>query len=139
MLITINLKDKKVYLYRLFHQLWADATVECQICFDRIADDGVVVVSDHATLNLEKMFHMRCFDRWKASARNKQRDPFNRPIKYQFNFPPKSFEECSFMLDRIKGFIGEEKADKQYSQEYERVQSENVLDIEVDFNKLLAC
>ncbi|ABY65767.1 hypothetical protein [Orgyia leucostigma nucleopolyhedrovirus] len=139
MLITINLQDKKTYLYRLFHQQWSSVTVECQICFDKISDDGLVIVSDHATLNLEKMFHIACFSRWYATARNKQRDPFNRPIKYKFNFPPKSLDECSLLLDHIKGFIGEENADKQYSKMYDRVNNEALLDIEIDFGKLLSC
>ncbi|QYC92758.1 AC53 [Trabala vishnou gigantina nucleopolyhedrovirus] len=139
MLITINLQDKKAYLYRLFQDLWTQSTVECQICFDKIVERGIVIVSEHATLNLEKMFHGECFARWYSTATNKHRDPFNRPIKYKFNFPPTSMEECSFMLDQIRGFIGEEQTDKQYSMEYNRVLVENsVMDIELDFNKLLS-
>ncbi|AGR56793.1 ubiquitin ligase [Hemileuca sp. nucleopolyhedrovirus] len=138
MLITINLQNKNAYLYRLFIELWKKSTVECQICFDRIIDDGIIIISEHATLNIEKMFHVTCFRKWYSSTSNKQRDPFNRPIKYKFNFPPKSFEECSAMLDKIKGFIGEEKTDKQYSFEYKRAHDQNVLDVELNFDRLLS-
>ncbi|QHB21688.1 ac53 [Artaxa digramma nucleopolyhedrovirus] len=137
MLITINLHDKQAYLYRMFNDLWSGCVIECRICFERITDDGVIVVSDHATLNLEKMFHVDCLNRWYASTANKHRDPFNRCIKYKFNFPPKSLEECSAMLNQIKGFIGDERADKQYAVEFERVQNVEALDVELDFDKLL--
>ncbi|AKN80637.1 hypothetical protein [Perigonia lusca single nucleopolyhedrovirus] len=139
MLLTIDLLNKKEYLYRLFRKMWKEYTVECQICFDRIHDDGVVIVSEYGTLNLEKMFHISCWDRWyvSTSGGRRQRDPFNRPIKFKFNFPPKTFEECSFMLDQIKGFIGDESVDKNFSLEYQRAQEESVVDIEIDLNNLL--
>ncbi|ACO53490.1 DUF855 [Euproctis pseudoconspersa nucleopolyhedrovirus] len=137
MLITINMHDKQAYLYRLFNDLWPEFVVECRICFDRITDDGVVVVSDHATLNLEKMFHVDCLNKWYASTKNKNLDPFNRRIKYKFNFPPKSLEECCAMLNQIKGFIGDEQVDRNYATEFERVQTVKALDVEIDFEKLL--
>nr|AGS47895.1 putative 17.0 kDa protein [Ectropis obliqua nucleopolyhedrovirus] len=84
------------------------------------------------------MFHAHCFGKWHSSTNNKQRDPFNRLIKYKFNFPPKSSEECSMMLSQIKGFIGDEKADQQFCQEYNRVYDETNLDIELDFTRLLS-
>nr|WUR10798.1 ac53 [Calliteara abietis nucleopolyhedrovirus] len=138
MLVTVNLQDKTLYLYRRFYLLWSNVTVECQICFDKITTDGVIIVSEHATLNLEKMFHAKCLNKWNATTQNKQRDPFNRQIKFKFNFPPKSLEECSIMLEHTRGFIGEEPADKQYSLEYNRVQNEPTLDIELDLDSLLA-
>ncbi|AWW14410.1 hypothetical protein KM620_gp050 [Hyposidra talaca nucleopolyhedrovirus] len=137
MLITINLQDKKAYLYRLFHRLWTECHVECQICFDKITDDGVIIVSDHATLNLEKMFHVNCLQRWYETTNNRARDPFNRPIKYKFNFPPKSMTECSALLDCVKGFIGEQQNDQKFGIEFERVQTLELIDIELDFASLL--
>ncbi|ADB84385.1 hypothetical protein [Apocheima cinerarium nucleopolyhedrovirus] len=129
--------DKKAYMYRLFKEMWQSIEVTCPICYDKIENDGIVIVSEHATLNLEKMFHKSCLAKWYASTHNKQRDPFNRVIKYKFHFPPKTFEECSCMLDQIKGFIGDERADKVYKIEYERVNQQKELDIELDFDKLL--
>ncbi|AIU41277.1 ac53 [Sucra jujuba nucleopolyhedrovirus] len=137
MLITINLQDKKAYLYRLFQTMWSECVVECQICFDRIGDDGIIIVSEHATLNLEKMFHVDCLQKWYATTQNRTRDPFNRTIKYKFHFPPKSLDECCAMLDRIKGFIGENSTDQMFSIEYDRINSEDNLDIELQFDGLL--
>nr|ANS70936.1 ac53-like protein [Lymantria dispar multiple nucleopolyhedrovirus] len=140
MLLTLDLHKKKdEHLFRLFAQLWKEAHVECSICFDRIGDDGLVIVSDHATLNLEKMFHVGCFERWTstaASARGR-RDPFNRNVKFKFNFPPKTMTECASLLREIRGFIGEESVDKVYSFEYERIHNEKRLDLELDLMKLL--
>lgn len=135
MLITIHLQDKKAYLYRLFRSLWKQAFVECGICLERVHDDGVVIVSDYATLNLEKMFHAACLKKWWKQS-GKYKDPFNRTVKYTFNFPPKSFEECSSMLDIIKGFIGDENTDKLYSIEYQRVKDQNSIDVYFDLDDL---
>ncbi|AKR17293.1 hypothetical protein [Urbanus proteus nucleopolyhedrovirus] len=135
MLITINVTDKENYLFRLFQKLWAQSNVECQICLDRISNDGVVAVTDYYTLNLEKMFHASCLKRWKQSN---TKDPFNRNVKFYFNFPPQHYEECVSLLNIIKGFIGDQHVDKLYASEYERVHNEPVLDCELDFAKLLS-
>ncbi|AIE47865.1 ac53-like protein [Peridroma alphabaculovirus] len=135
MLITINVQDRKGYLYRRFHALWAQCTVECQICFEVIANDGVVAVTEYKTLNLEKMFHAACLQRWQ---RERARDPFNRNVKFYFNFPPKSVDECSALLDQTTGFIGDEAADKRYATEYRRVHEESTLDVDLDFSRLLS-
>ncbi|AYN45057.1 se97 [Alphabaculovirus alterspexiguae] len=134
MLITINLQDKKGYLYRLFRDLWTECAIECQICFDCIIDDGVVAITEYGTLNLEKMFHAKCLQRWQ---RERNRDPFNRNVKFYFNFPPKSEEECASLLDQMRGFIGEETADKRYADEFRRVNDERLLDVDLDFSRLL--
>ncbi|ABF47372.1 ac53-like protein [Clanis bilineata nucleopolyhedrovirus] len=136
MLVTVDISNKNAYLFRLFNNLWKSCSVECQICFDRIIDDGLVIVSDYGTLNLEKMFHSSCWDRW-FRVEKRGRDPFNRPIKYKFNFPPKSLNECEFMLKQIKGFIGEEDADKLFANEFDRVIHQRTLDVELDFARLL--
>jgi hypothetical protein len=135
MLITLHLKDKTYYLYKKFKTMWNDCVVECQICFDRIENDGVIAVTDYKTLNIEKMFHASCIQRWRNEN---ARDPFNRNVKFWFNFPPKCLEECAALLERIKGFIGDETADKCYAAEYSRVQSEEEIDIDVDFESLLS-
>ncbi|AHH82634.1 ORF-45 [Buzura suppressaria nucleopolyhedrovirus] len=137
MLITINLQDKKEYLYRLFQQLWPECHVECQICFDKITDNGVIIVSDHSTLNLDKMFHVDCLQKWYDTTHNRARDPFNRLIKFKFNFPPKSMDECSVLLDCVKGFIGEEPSDRKFAMEFMRVQTCETIDIDLDFANLL--
>nr|QGX02382.1 maco-A 137 [Mamestra configurata nucleopolyhedrovirus A] len=134
MLITLHVQDKKGYLYRLFNKLWSECTIECGICFDRIIDDGVVAVTDYKTLNIEKMFHSGCLRRWQ---RERNRDPFNRNVKYYFNFPPKSENECASLLDQTIGFIGDEHADRLYGDEYRRVHDANELDLELDFSSLL--
>ncbi|AIZ48672.1 asb115 [Agrotis segetum nucleopolyhedrovirus B] len=134
MLITINLKDKKSYLYRMFNRLWSQSFVQCQICLDRIINGGVVAVTEYKTLNLEKMFHAACLQRWQ---REHTRDPFNRNVKFYFNFPPKSEDECSALLDQMTGFIGDQPVDKQYASEYKRVNDENIIDVDLDFSQLL--
>lgn len=134
MLITINVQNKHGYLYRSFNKLWTECTVECQICFDRIGADGVVAVTDYKTLNLEKMFHADCLRRWQ---RERSRDPFNRNVKFYFNFPPKTEDECASLLAQMTGFIGDEPADKQYASEFKRVSAEDALDVDLDFAKLL--
>ncbi|ACI47481.1 ORF110 [Spodoptera eridania nucleopolyhedrovirus] len=134
MLITINLQDKKSYLFRMFNDLWRQSVVECQICFERIARDGLVAVTEYKTLNLEKMFHASCLQRWK---RERSRDPFNRNVKFYFNFPPRNEDECASLLEHMTGFIGDQPVDIFYSQEFQRVNSERVLDVELDFSNLL--
>ncbi|ABM45819.1 unknown protein [Spodoptera frugiperda multiple nucleopolyhedrovirus] len=134
MLITINLKDKKSHLFRMFNELWKRSVVECQICFERINNDGVVAVTEYKTLNLEKMFHASCLQRWK---RERNRDPFNRNVKFYFNFPPKTLDECSSLLDNMTGFIGEQDVDRFYADEFNRVNEHHVLDMELDFDNLL--
>nr|AJR20328.1 orf-52 protein [Lymantria dispar multiple nucleopolyhedrovirus] len=140
MLLTLRAgRDKREYLFRTFNRLWRRVSVECCICFDRIGDDGLIIVSEHATLNLEKMFHVACFERWALSSAsaNGRRDPFNRNVKYKFNFPPKTKRECASLLEQIRGFIGEQSVDRLYSDEYQRIMGEDRLDLEVDFEKLL--
>lgn len=136
MLLTVKLSDKKAYIYKLFKELWKNTCVECQICFELIKDDGVIVVSSHQTLNLEKMFHSACLARWWTTT-STRRDPFNRQVKSTFNFPPKTLDECCALLNSVKGFIGEERADIMYSREFKRVHAQNLLDIEVNFESLL--
>ncbi|AAZ38283.1 ORF-117 [Agrotis segetum nucleopolyhedrovirus A] len=118
----------------MFKQMWPKCMVECQICFGRICNDGVVAVSEYKTLNLEKMFHNTCLRRWQ---RENTRDPFNRNVKFYFSFPPKSESECSALLDQMTGFIGDEPADREYAAEYQRANREPVLDFELDFGSLL--
>jgi hypothetical protein len=134
MLITLHVQDKKGYLYRMFNKLWSECSIECQICYDKICNDGVVAITDYRTLNLEKMFHSACIQRWQ---RERARDPFNRNVKFYFNFPPKSEDECSSLLDQTVGFIGDQDADKLFANEYRRVNDEPVLDMELDLFSLL--
>lgn len=116
--------------------MWSEYKIECQICFDRIENDGVIAVTEYRTLNLEKMFHQSCLKRWQ---REHNRDPFNRNVKYWFDFPPKSLEQCSALLEHMKGFIGDQRPDKDYAEEYNRiVKEDSVIDIELDFEKLLS-
>jgi hypothetical protein len=118
----------------MFNDLWRQSVVECQICFERIARDGLVAVTEYKTLNLEKMFHASCLQRWK---RERNRDPFNRNVKFYFNFPPRNEDECASLLEHMTGFIGDQPIDIFYSQEFQRVNSERVLDVELDFSNLL--
>lgn len=118
----------------MFNDLWKRSVVECQICFERILDDGVVAVTEYRTLNLEKMFHASCLQRWK---RERSRDPFNRNVKFYFNFPPRNEHECASLLEHMTGFIGDEPVDKFYASEFRRVNEANVIDVELDFGDLL--
>jgi hypothetical protein len=101
---------------------------------DVIHDDGVVGMPDTGFLNLEKMFHSECIERWR---RERNRDPFSRTIRYYFNFPPKTLNECENMLKKIKGFIGNHEIDRVYNEVYERVKTEEILDIELNFRKFI--
>lgn len=137
MLLTVCLKDKTYYMFRLFKDYWPTCTTECQICLERITDDGddgIVALPDTGMLNLEKMFHNECIQRWR---RERNRDPFNRTIKYYFNFPPKTLDECATMLREARGFIGDQTIDRVYRSVYERVTEQDALDIEVDFKRYL--
>jgi Baculovirus U-box/Ring-like domain len=136
MLVTVNVQDKSAYLYRMFKEVWTKCAVECQICFDRIGDDGLVAVTDYKTLNVEKMFHEACLRRWQ---RERSRDPFNRNVKFYFNFPPKNEGECKSLLAQMTGFIGDDQADKRYSNEYTRVSADDMpmIDVELDLLSLL--
>ncbi|AAR28824.1 ORF60 [Leucania separata nucleopolyhedrovirus] len=137
MLITIDVNDKDSYVFKLFKRLWNSCEVECQICFDRILDEGVIAVTDRAALNIEKMFHSHCLERWR---RENRRDPFNRNVKMWFNFPPKTLQETRHLLEEMSGgFIGDQTADKLFANEYERVHNARHLDMEIDFEKLLNC
>lgn len=118
----------------MFNKLWPQCFVECQICFERIKNDGVVAVTEYKTLNLEKMFHASCLQRWQ---REHARDPFNRNVKFYFNFPPKSKDECLALLDQMTGFIGDEPVDRNYASEFQRVDREHILDVDLDFCRLL--
>nr|QBI90262.1 hypothetical protein [Trichoplusia ni single nucleopolyhedrovirus] len=136
MLITVNLQNKDEYIYKTFKRMWNEYKIECQICFDLIENDGVIAVTEYRTLNLEKMFHQSCLKRWQ---RERNRDPFNRNVKFWFDFPPKSLEQCSALLEHMKGFIGDQQPDKDYADEYNRiVKEDSVIDIELDFEKLLS-
>lgn len=115
--------------------MWLDHAVECQICFDKINNDGVIGVTHNKKLNLEKMFHASCITRW-LSMHN--RDPFNREVRYWFDFPPKNQTQFTDLLMLVDGFIGEQQADKAFGEEYQRlIVDENVIDIELDMERLL--
>lgn len=131
MFCTFCLKDRNYYMFKLFKDYWPTCTTECQICLEKIDDNGgIVAMPDTGMLNLEKMFHEQCIQRWR---REHTRDPFNRVIKYYFNFPPKTLEECNAMLRETKGFIGDHEIDRVYKRVYQRVTQEDALDIELDF------
>ncbi len=135
MLLTVNLLNKDEYVYKTFKKMWSEYIVECQICFDRIYQDGVIAVTQNKKLNLEKMFHSACIKRW-LSMHN--RDPFNREVRYWFDFPPKNSTQCTDLLNLIDGFIGEQQADKVFGDEYQRlVIDESVIDINIDLEGLL--
>ncbi|AKC91727.1 ac53 [Lambdina fiscellaria nucleopolyhedrovirus] len=136
MLITVNVHDKKSYLFQTFKRLWKQHRVECKICLDVIVNDGVIVVTEHATLNLDKMFHGSCLNKWYATG-GRFRDPFNRAVKYKFNFPPKTLDECGVMLDQITGFIGDEAPDKAFALQYKKVHEQQLMDVDLDFEKML--
>ncbi|ANF29735.1 ORF-87 [Catopsilia pomona nucleopolyhedrovirus] len=134
MLLTVCLKDKNYYMFKLFKEYWPTCTTECQICLDKIDDnDGIVAMPDTGMLNLEKMFHSKCIEQWR---RERNRDPFNRIIKYYFNFPPKTLDECEIMLRETKGFIGDQEIDRVYNSVYRRVKEEDALDIELNFKQI---
>ncbi|AUV65383.1 hypothetical protein [Alphabaculovirus myunipunctae] len=133
MLITVHIQDKSAYTYRMFKDLWSKCTVECQICFDRITNDGLVAITDYKTLNIDKMFHSACLRRWQ---RERTTDPFNRKVKFYFNFPPKDVDECESLLAQMKGFIGDEDVDRRFAVEYERINAAE-LDVEIDLDGLL--
>lgn len=134
MLITVVANDKAQHMYKSFKQIWSECTVECQICFDRIHDEGVVAVTQCCTINIEKMFHAECLKRW---HRENNRDPFNRNVRYWYTFPPRSLVECASLLEKIKNFIGDQEADKKFHDEYNRLQNAKYLDIDLNFDKLL--
>lgn len=134
MLLFVCLKDKNFYMFKLFKEFWSTCTTECQICLEAIIDDGIVGMPDTGLLNLEKMFHSQCIERWR---RERNRDPFNRIIRYYFHFPPKTLDECNIMLNEIKGFIGDHDIDRVYNEVYKRVKTEEVLDIELNFKKFI--
>ncbi|QEI03594.1 hypothetical protein [Rachiplusia nu nucleopolyhedrovirus] len=135
MLLTVNLLNKDEFVFKTFKRMWSEYVIECQICFDRIICDGVIGVTNNKKLNLEKMFHAACIKRW-LSMHN--RDPFNRDVRYWFDFPPKSFNQCSDLMALIDGFIGEHQADKAFGEEFRRLTfEESFIDIELDFEDLL--
>lgn len=52
------LKDRNYYMFKLFKDYWLMCMIECQICFEKIDDNGgIVVMFDIGMLNLEKMFY----------------------------------------------------------------------------------
>ncbi|AGR57134.1 hypothetical protein [Choristoneura rosaceana nucleopolyhedrovirus] len=131
MFFTVHLKDKQYYLYKLFKEIWSSCTTECRICLETLgAEGGVVGVPDNGLLNLDKMFHPECIERWKSGH---SRDPFNRAIKYYFAFPPPTVHECKALLEYTRGFIGDDEMDRMYKVVYQRVTSENAIDVELDF------
>ncbi|AVA31181.1 ac53 [Oxyplax ochracea nucleopolyhedrovirus] len=131
MLLTVCLKDKDYYMFQLFKEYWPTCKAECRICFDTIdGDSGVVGLPDTGMLNLEKMFHSNCIEQWRAQ---RNRDPFNRVIKYYLNFPPQTLDECKTLLRHTKGFIGEHEIDKTYKSIYQRIRNEDALDVKLDF------
>ncbi|UZE89771.1 U-box/RING-like domain protein [Parapoynx stagnalis nucleopolyhedrovirus] len=134
MLLSVCLKDRTSYMLRLFKDFWTSCTTECQICLEIINENGIVGMPDTGLLNLEKMFHVQCIERWR---RERTRDPFNRVIRYYFPFPPRTLDECEIMLNEIKGFIGEHDIDRVYREVYRRVNTEEVLDIELNFKKYI--
>ncbi|AKR14179.1 baculovirus RING-like protein [Dasychira pudibunda nucleopolyhedrovirus] len=131
MLLTVYLKDKQYYLFKLFREIWPSCTTECRICLETLgAEGGVVGVPDSGLLNLDKMFHAECIERWK---RGRNRDPFNRAIKYYFAFPPPTLHECKALLEHTRGFIGDDEMDRVYSLVHQRVTTEDALDVELNF------
>lgn len=135
MLITISLADKDAYLFKLFKELWQRSEVECGICTDRIGErEGVIAVTEQAKLNIEKMFHAHCLNRWRQEHR---RDPFNRNVKMWFNFPPRTLREARELLNCVNGFIGDQDADRLFAEEYDRAHSNSHIDMELDFASLL--
>ncbi|AXS67703.1 ac53-like protein [Cryptophlebia peltastica nucleopolyhedrovirus] len=134
MLLIINLQDKSDFLFRSFIKLWKDTFVECQICYEKIENDGEVAITDNGSINLEKMFHSKCITRWRLEN---TRDPFNRNVKFWFNFPPKNQAECSALVNQIKKFIGDNETDKKYGAEFKRVNEESCIDVDIDFTNLL--
>lgn len=146
MLVTLEIDDRNAYMFKLFKSTWNRFLVECQICFDRIHEgEGVIAVTDYATLNVEKMFHDRCLTRWRSENR---RDPFNRNVRMWFNFPPRDVAETKALLQNIKGFIGDEHVDRSFADEYERIMVGDAggggggdgvrkIDFDVDFESLL--
>ncbi|ACF05336.1 hypothetical protein [Adoxophyes orana nucleopolyhedrovirus] len=134
MLVIVSLNDKTEYLYRSFKQMWKNSFIECHICYDKINNDGIVAITDNGNINLEKMFHNDCIKRWRQSN---SRDPFNRNVKFWFQFPPQTLMDCKNLIDQINKFIGDHDADKKFAQEFERVNNNFVLDIELDFEKMM--
>lgn len=131
MLLTVYLKDKQFYLFRLFKEIWPSCSAECSICLEALgAEGGVVGVPDNGLLNLDKMFHAECIERWK---RERNRDPFNRAIRYYFAFPPPTLRECKALLELTRGFIGDDETDRVYKLVLERVTAEDALDVELNF------
>ncbi|AAP29834.1 unknown [Choristoneura fumiferana multiple nucleopolyhedrovirus] len=131
MLLTVHLKDKQYYLYKMFKEIWSSCTTECRICLETLGvEGGVVGVPDNGLLNLDKMFHAECIARWKNGY---SRDPFNRAIRYYFAFPPPTVHECKTLLEHTRGFIGDDEMDRVYKVVYQRVTTENAIDVELDF------
>ncbi|QDL57053.1 hypothetical protein QKQ66_gp107 [Dione juno nucleopolyhedrovirus] len=131
MLLTVYLKDKQYYLFKMFKEIWSTCTTECRICLETLGGEGGVVgVPDNGLLNLDKMFHAECIERWK---RGHNRDPFNRAIKYYFAFPPPTLHECKALLEHTRGFIGDDKMDRVYKTVHSRVTTEDALDVELNF------
>lgn len=135
LLLTLHLADKSFHMFESFKKYWSLYKTECQICLEPIeSTSGIVGLPDTGMLNLEKMFHAECIQRWR---REHTRDPFNRHIKYYFTFPPPTVDECKNILKEIKGFIGDQEIDRVYSALYQRITNEQFLDIELDFRKFL--
>lgn len=131
MLLTVYLKDKQYYLFKLFKEIWPLCTTECRICLEQLSvEGGVVGIPDNGMLNLDKMFHGKCIERWKTG---RNRDPFNRAIKYYFTFPPPTLQECKALLEHTRGFIGDDEIDSVYKKVYQRVLTEDALDVELNF------
>ena len=131
MLITVHLKNRHYYMYKLFKEIWPTCTTECRICLETLGlDGGVVGIPDNGMLNLDKMFHAECIERWK---RGHNRDPFNRAIKYYFAFPPPTLHECKTLLEHTRGFIGDDEIDRVYKTVHQRVTTEDALDVELNF------
>ncbi|BBD51466.1 hypothetical protein [Samia ricini nucleopolyhedrovirus] len=131
MLLTVHLKDRQYYLFKLFWEIWPACAAECSICLDALgAAGGVVGLPDSGLLNLDKMFHAECIARWK---REHARDPFNRAIRYYFAFPPPTLHECRALLQHTRGFIGDDDTDRRYAAVHRRVTTEDALDVELDF------
>ncbi|AAK85611.1 hypothetical protein [Epiphyas postvittana nucleopolyhedrovirus] len=131
MLLTVHLKDKEYYMYKLFKEIWPTCTTECRICLETLdTNGGVVGMPDNGMLNLDKMFHATCIERWK---RERNRDPFNRVIKHYFAFPPPTLHECKMLLELTRGFIGDDDIDRVYKSVHNRVTSEDAIDVELNF------
>lgn len=131
MLLTVHLRDRQYYLFKMFKEIWPSCTAECRICLETLGEEGGVVgVPDNGLLNLDKMFHAECIDRWK---RTRNRDPFNRIIKYYFVFPPTTLHDCRTLMENTRGFIGDDEVDCVYKNVHRRVTTEDALDVELNF------